>query len=161
MHAQYTIVASPVGGIWVAWCEEGLLSVGFENQRQGAQLDPGWELAPNHRCDATEQLEAYFAGELRQFELQLTPRGTPFQRRVWRELETIGYGETTTYGAIAARLGKPTASRAVGAANGQNPIAIVVPCHRVIGKNGKLTGYAGGLEIKEQLLRLERGFSPS
>jgi methylated-DNA-[protein]-cysteine S-methyltransferase len=130
--------------------------VGFVDQPKGAQLDPAWEYNADLRCDAIDQLHAYFAGTLREFDLPLVLRGTDFQKRVWRQLAQIRFGETTTYGAIAAQLGKPTASRAVGAANGQNPISIVLPCHRVIGKSGKLTGYAGGLDKKEKLLRFER-----
>jgi methylated-DNA-[protein]-cysteine S-methyltransferase len=156
VHVQHTFIASPVGRIWVAWCDEGLVSVGFEKQEKGAQIDPAWEFVSDLRCAATEQLEAYFAGELREFELPLVLRGTPFQCSVWRELATVGFGQTTTYGAIAAQLGRPSASRAVGAANGQNPIAIVLPCHRVVGQGGKLTGYAGGLDLKEQLLAFEQ-----
>jgi len=156
MQVRYTFVGSPVGRIWVAWCDAGLVSVGFEKQGKGAQIDPGWDHAPDLRCAATEQLEAYFAGALREFDLPLVLHGTPFQRSVWQQLATIRFGETTTYGALAAQLGRPGAARAVGAANGQNPIAIVLPCHRVIGRGGRLTGYAGGLEIKEQLLRFEQ-----
>jgi methylated-DNA-[protein]-cysteine S-methyltransferase len=107
-------------------------------------------------AEARRQLTAYFDGELERFDLPLAPVGTAFQRRVWRELEQIPYGETASYGEIAARLGLPAgASRAVGTANGSNPIAIVVPCHRVIGANGTLTGYAGGLHRKRYLLDLE------
>jgi methylated-DNA-[protein]-cysteine S-methyltransferase len=107
-------------------------------------------------AEAQRQLTAYFAGELNEFDLPLAPVGTPFQRRVWHELEQIPYGETASYGEIAVRLGLPPgASRAVGTANGSNPIAIVVPCHRVIGANGTLTGYAGGLHRKRYLLDLE------
>ena len=105
---------------------------------------------------AVEQLRAYFAGELRDFTLSLAPSGTSFQLRVWEELTRIPYGETICYGELADRIGNPKASRAVGLANGCNPISIIVPCHRVIGANGKLTGYGGGLPIKEQLLALER-----
>jgi methylated-DNA-[protein]-cysteine S-methyltransferase len=101
------------------------------------------------------QLDGYFAGERRSFELALAPLGTEFQRRVWQALAAIPYGETTTYAAIARAVGKPKAVRAVGAANGKNPISIVVPCHRVIGQNGTLTGYAGGLPSKQRLLELE------
>ena len=99
---------------------------------------------------------AYFAGELREFAVNLDPEGTTFQLRVWRELSRIPYGETISYGQLATRIGNPKASRAVGLANGSNPISIIVPCHRVIGSNGKLTGYGGGLPIKEKLLGLER-----
>ncbi len=102
-----------------------------------------------------EQLEAYFAGERRSFDLELAPRGTDFQREVWRALAAIPYGQTTTYAAIANTIGKPRAVRAVGAANGRNPLSIIVPCHRVIGQDGTLTGYAGGIENKRALLALE------
>jgi methylated-DNA-[protein]-cysteine S-methyltransferase len=101
------------------------------------------------------QLQNYFAGDLRKFDLPLDFQGTDFQKRVWRELETIPYGETRSYAQIAARIGAPTAVRAVGAANGANPIPIVVPCHRVIGSGGRLTGYGGGLPLKKRLLELE------
>ena len=108
-------------------------------------------------AEAVRQLTAYFAGELTTFDLPLAPVGTDFQRRVWHQLEQIGYGDTASYGEIAGRLGMTNAaSRAVGLANGRNPIPIVVPCHRVIGANGTLTGYAGGLERKQQLLELEQ-----
>lgn len=106
---------------------------------------------------AAEQLAAYFSGDLREFDLPLDPGGTPFQQRVWAELSRIGYGTTTSYGEVARRLGMTNAaSRAVGLANGRNPIPVVVPCHRVIGADGRLTGYAGGLERKQLLLDLER-----
>ena len=104
------------------------------------------------------QLDQYFAGELRQFDLETAPDGTTFQRSVWRLLERIPYGETWSYGEMARRLEKPGAARAVGRANGLNPIAIIIPCHRVIGANGTLTGYGGGLVAKRRLLDLERGF---
>jgi methylated-DNA-[protein]-cysteine S-methyltransferase len=105
---------------------------------------------------AIDQIEAYFAGTLRQFRLALAPQGTPFQQAVWRALQDIPYGATTSYGDLARQLGKPQASRAVGAANGRNPLALVIPCHRVVGSTGKLTGYAGGLKTKEALLAFER-----
>jgi methylated-DNA-[protein]-cysteine S-methyltransferase len=102
------------------------------------------------------QLEQYFAGERTAFDLPLAPGGTPFRQVVWKELQRVGYGETTTYAALAARIGRPTAVRAAGAANGANPISIIIPCHRVIGSNGSLTGYGGGLGAKRFLLDLER-----
>ena len=105
--------------------------------------------------EAVAQVEAYFDGSLKEFELPLRSEGSPFQRAVWRELEGIPYGTVTSYGEIARRIGKPTASRAVGAANGRNPIAIIVPCHRVIGADGSLTGYGGGMWRKEWLLNHE------
>jgi len=107
--------------------------------------------------EAARQLTAYFAGELTDFDLPLRPEGTAFQQRVWAELQQIGYGQTATYGELAERLGMDRgASRAVGAANGRNPIGIVIPCHRVVGVNGSLSGYAGGVERKQLLLRLEQ-----
>ncbi|MDI3385272.1 methylated-DNA--[protein]-cysteine S-methyltransferase [Streptomyces sp. B-S-A8] len=111
-------------------------------------------------AEAARQLGEYFAGERHTFDLPLRLAGTPFQRRVWEGLSTIRYGETRTYGELAAQLGKPNASRAVGLANGKNPIGIVVPCHRVVGANGSLTGYGGGLDRKRRLLELERGGVP-
>lgn len=106
---------------------------------------------------AKEQLDAYFAGKRKAFDLPLAPRGTAFQQAVWGALREIPYGETRTYGQIAARIGMPGAGRAVGQANHRNPISIMIPCHRVIGTGGRLTGYGGGLEVKEKLLALERG----
>ena len=106
--------------------------------------------------EARRQLTAYFAGRRQQFDLPLRPAGTPFQQQVWAALQTIPYGATRTYGAVAAQIGRPKASRAVGMANHVNPLPIVIPCHRVIGATGRLTGYAGGLERKERLLALER-----
>jgi len=103
-----------------------------------------------------EQLEEYFAGRRQEFDLPLDPRGTEFQRRVWQRLRSIAYGETTTYGTLARELGDPGASRAVGLANGSNPLPIVIPCHRVIGTDGSLTGFGGGLPVKQALLDLER-----
>jgi methylated-DNA-[protein]-cysteine S-methyltransferase len=114
-----------------------------------------WDPAPG--AEARRQVEQYFAGERTRFELELAGDGTPFQRAVWRALGEIPFGATASYGELARRLGRPQASRAVGRANGTNPIALVVPCHRVIGANGSLTGYAGGLPIKRALLDFERG----
>ncbi|MGW1051733.1 methylated-DNA--[protein]-cysteine S-methyltransferase [Streptomyces sp. NPDC001118] len=110
-------------------------------------------------CFATakKQLSAYFAGELKEFTLQLALQGTPFQRSVWQQLSRIPYGETRTYGQLADALGNPQASRAVGLANGRNPVGIIVPCHRVVGSDGSLTGYGGGLDRKRRLLDFERG----
>lgn len=108
-------------------------------------------------AEAMRQLAEYFAGERREFELPLAPEGTPFMRRVWAELVKVPYGATATYGEIAERIGNPGGSRAVGLANNRNPIAIIIPCHRIIGSSGKLVGYAGGVELKERLLALESG----
>lgn len=117
----------------------------------------GWTRDDNVFSDAVEQLEAYFAGELTDFDIDLELIGTAFQRRVWAALQTIPYGETRSYGQIADQIGVHGAARAVGLANGHNPISIVVPCHRVIGSNGSLTGYGGGLQRKRALLDLENG----
>ena len=122
----------------------------FRTSRPGGRNDANGLLV-----EAARQLRAYFAGELREFRLPLDLQGTDFQKRVWRQLETIPYGETRSYSEIAAAIGAPRAVRAVGAANGANPVPIVVPCHRVIGASGKLVGYGGGLELKRRLLELE------
>jgi methylated-DNA-[protein]-cysteine S-methyltransferase len=148
---------SPVGTLLIACDEAGLRRIFFAEGRREMRPEPGWRENPASLKEAIRQLSAYFAGQLREFTLPLAPEGTPFQRRVWDELLRIPYGSTISYGQLARRLGDPNASRAVGLANGANPIAIVIPCHRVIGSNGKLTGYGGGLKNKEWLLALERG----
>ncbi len=146
---------SPLGEVILTANERGLTHLFFEGQRHAPVNRGDWRRDSGALRVAKWQLERYFAGELRQFELALDPSGTPFQRRVWAELRRIPFGETLSYGQIASRLGKPTAARAVGAANGQNPIAVVVPCHRVIGADRSLTGYAGGEQRKSWLLTLE------
>lgn len=156
MSTRYRLIDSPVGKLWIAWSEVGLVSLGFEGQPKGARVAEDWVHDPTLDCAAIDQLREYFAGKRKQFELPLAPEGTEFQRRVWQQLAKIPFGETISYGELARRIGKPTASRAVGAANGQNRIAIVLPCHRVVGSNGKLTGFAGGLDKKEKLLRFEQ-----
>jgi methylated-DNA-[protein]-cysteine S-methyltransferase len=156
---RYRYLDSPVGRLLLAADEEGLRALLFQQGPKAAEPEPGWQFDADAAPEAVEQLEAYFAGTRREFDLQLAPRGTAFQLRVWEELRRIGFGETISYGELAARVGNPKASRAVGLANGQNPISIIIPCHRVIGANGKLTGYGGGLPIKEALLALERGRS--
>ena len=129
----------------------------FAGQSDSVRVQADWDRDDNAFDDVVSQLEDYFAGRRREFDLPLAPAGTPFQQRVWRALLDIPYGETISYGELASRIGNKAASRAVGLANGSNPISIVIPCHRVIGANGKLTGYGGGLPIKQQLLALERG----
>lgn len=155
----YTILESPLGAVLVAAGDAGLRHISFLAGNSPLQPGMDWvdQRAGSHPLlsAAVRQLKAYFAGELRVFELPLAARGTPFQQQVWRALREIPYGETTTYGRLAANLGKPTASRAVGAANGRNPLPIVVPCHRVIGHDGRLTGFYGGLHLKQGLLRIE------
>jgi methylated-DNA-[protein]-cysteine S-methyltransferase len=118
-------------------------------------VQPEWRRDDSAFTEACGQLDEYFAGERTEFDLPLNPAGTPFQRRVWDALKTIPYGEIRSYGEIAEQIGRPGAARAVGLANGRNPISIVVPCHRVIGASGALTGYGGGLERKQYLLDLE------
>ena len=156
---RYRFVESPVGRLLVAGDEEELRAVLFQQGPKAAEPEADWELDEGVMPEAVEQLAEYFAGERREFSVKVAPRGTAFQLRVWQELQRIEYGETISYGEVATRVGNPKASRAVGLANGQNPISIIVPCHRVVGANGKLTGYGGGLPIKEALLRLEKGRS--
>ena len=152
----YTRVESPVGPLLLAGDESGLGSLRFAKDKALRVPAPEWREDPRPLAEAMRQLEAYFAGELRRFDLALNPTGTPFQLQVWRELEKIPYGGMISYGELARRIGKPDAPRAVGLANGANPIPIIIPCHRVVGSTGKLTGYGGGLEIKEKLLALEQ-----
>jgi methylated-DNA-[protein]-cysteine S-methyltransferase len=154
MH--YSQIDSPVGPLLLAADDAGLRQIIFMNGRDRAQPDSSWVQDSAAFAEAARQLRAYFAGELELFDLPLAPVGTPFQLQVWRRLCEIPYGETISYGELARRIGNPKASRAVGLANGSNPIPIIIPCHRVIGSNGKLTGYGGGLPIKEKLLALER-----
>ncbi|MCE4225605.1 methylated-DNA--[protein]-cysteine S-methyltransferase [Methylobacterium sp. C25] len=151
------VVPSPVGALTLVASQTGLAAVLWENDdplrvRLGAQSE-----SPEHPvlAETGRQLTEYFVGHRRAFSLGLDFRGTPFQQRVWQALLTIPYGETRSYGQIAAQIGSPAAVRAVGAANGKNPISIIAPCHRVIGASGKLTGFAGGLQTKDFLLRLE------
>lgn len=152
----YTWMESPVGKLLLAADDVGLRHVIFSGGRDLAEPRPGWRPDAQPLSEVMRQLRAFFAGELRDFDLKLAPQGPAFHQRVWRELCNIPYGETISYGELARRIGSPNASRAVGRANGSNPIAIVIPCHRVIGSNGKLTGYGGGLPRKEFLLGLER-----
>jgi methylated-DNA-[protein]-cysteine S-methyltransferase len=152
----FTRVTSPIGVLTLIADEAGLREINFPHNGQPAAVDSGCHEEESKFAEVTHQLRAYFAGELENFDLPLAPKGTPFQQNVWGELCKIPYGETISYGELARRMGNPNASRAVGLANGSNPIPIIIPCHRVIGSNGKLTGYGGGLPIKEKLLALER-----
>jgi len=152
---QYRIVDSPVGPLTLAGSGSTLMHLRMVDQTHEPDRS-GWEPAgPGAFADVVAQLEAYFAGELIAFDIDLELTGTEFQRRVWAALQTIPYGETRSYGQIAEQIGSPAASRAVGMANGRNPIGIIVPCHRVIGSLGGLTGYGGGIERKRTLLDLE------
>ena len=152
----YTQIESPLGPLLLAADDAGFRQILFVNGRHPARPESSWKEDRVPLNDGIRQLHAYFGGELEKFDLPLAPEGTPFQLGVWRSLCDIPYGETISYGELAGRIGNPKASRAVGLANGSNPIPIVIPCHRVIGSNGKLTGYGGGLPIKEKLLALER-----
>jgi methylated-DNA-[protein]-cysteine S-methyltransferase len=153
---SYAVLESPVGPLLLAGDDSGLRSIDFVNGRRPAKPDPQWRDHAEPLAESIRQLRAYFAGDLENFDLALHPGGTAFQLAVWKHLCEIPYGETISYGELARRIGNPNASRAVGLANGSNPIPIIIPCHRVIGSNGKLTGYGGGLPIKEKLLALER-----
>ena len=152
----YTWMGSPTGKLLLAADDAGLRHVIFADGRESAQPREHWREDPTPLRETISQLRAWFAGELRDFDLPLAPAGPEFHRRVWRELAKVPYGETISYGELARRIDAPNASRAVGRANGSNPIPIIIPCHRVIGSNGKLTGYGGGLPRKEFLLALER-----
>ena len=152
----YSYVDCPLGRMFVQG--DGQLVTGlFMPQHKGWRgPDPSWRRSDVPFTAVREQLAEYFAGERQQFDVPLKLAGTPFQQHVWRELVRIPFGTTITYAQLAQRVGKPTASRAVGHANARNPIAIIVPCHRVIGADGKLTGYAGGVDNKQWLLAWER-----
>ncbi|OBJ10773.1 methylated-DNA--[protein]-cysteine S-methyltransferase [Mycobacterium colombiense] len=151
---EYRTIDSPIGLLTLAGHGSVLTNLRMVDQTYEPSRSD-WSPNPQAFGEAVEQLGAYFAGELTNFDVELDLRGTEFQRRVWRALQTIPYGETRSYGEIAEQIAAPGAARAVGLANGHNPIAIVVPCHRVIGANGSLTGFGGGLQRKRTLLDLE------
>ncbi len=154
---QYTwIEKTPVGRILVAGDDDGLKFVQFREDDSAEQLiQDDWEQNERALKNAVQQIHAYFAGKLTSFDLPLAPEGTAFQKKVWKALCKVKFGATASYGEIAKAIGNPAACRAVGLANGRNPIAIVIPCHRIIGTNGKLVGYGGGLDRKKTLLALE------
>ena len=148
----YTQYKSPVGQLTLQASDQGLLGAWFDKQKT-APDEFGEENKQHPILQQTiQEYEAYFAGKLKRFEVQTDPQGTDFQKQVWTMLKTIPFGQTCSYQDLAIAINNPKAVRAVGLANGKNPISIIVPCHRVIGKNGKLTGYAGGIESKRQLL---------
>jgi methylated-DNA-[protein]-cysteine S-methyltransferase len=152
----HTTIESPVGPLLLGANDAGVCLIEFHESRHRAPRGCDWREGENEWIERTRvQLGEYFAGTRRTFDLPLAPRGTEFQRAVWRALADIRYGETISYAQLAMRIGKPAATRAVGAANGRNPLPIVLPCHRVIGANGSLTGFGGGLPTKQFLLRLE------
>jgi methylated-DNA-[protein]-cysteine S-methyltransferase len=156
---RYCEISTPVGRLLLAGDEEGLRRIAFQSELHSTEVAERWQRTEEPFREAIAQLEAYFTGRLRRFDLALAPEGTPFQREVWSALTVIPYGETVSYSELARQLGRPAASRAVGAANGRNPIPIIIPCHRVIGADGSLTGFGGGLAIKRRLLDLEAGFN--
>jgi methylated-DNA-[protein]-cysteine S-methyltransferase len=156
----YRTIESPIGPLTLAGRGSVLTNLRMVDQTYEPNR-AGWAQNQDVFTGAVEQLEAYFAGELTEFDVELDMHGTAFQRRVWQALLTIPYGQTRSYGEIAAQVGAPGAARAVGLANGHNPIAIIVPCHRVIGASGSLTGYGGGLDRKKTLLDLEKSRTPA
>jgi methylated-DNA-[protein]-cysteine S-methyltransferase len=153
---NYCYLDSPIGKLLIAGDSDAIRQINFAKNGKPSRPEADWqESQRGPLAQAARQLTEYFAGKRTDFDFPLAPEGTEFQRSVWRRLQEIPYGETISYGELARRVGNPKASRAVGAANGQNPIPIVIPCHRVIGANGKLTGFGGGLPTKEALLALE------
>jgi len=158
MTTQYTEMASPLGTLLLTAVDGQLTGVHFPGQKHDRPVQPDWQRADDAPAlaQARMQLAEYFAGRRTRFDLPLAPAGTPFQQAVWRALLAVPFGATSTYGAIAQAVGKPSAVRAVGSAVGANPIGIVVPCHRIVGRDGSLTGYAAGVERKARLLALER-----
>jgi methylated-DNA-[protein]-cysteine S-methyltransferase len=155
MTTYVTTTASPIGELTLVGDGTALTALCLPTHRHRPPVAPDARTDPAPFRAAVAQLDAYFAGARQDFDLPLAPRGTAFQQQVWEALRAIPYGATTTYGALATRIGSPRAVRAVGLANGRNPIPIIVPCHRVIGADGSLTGYGGGLETKRALLDLE------
>jgi methylated-DNA-[protein]-cysteine S-methyltransferase len=151
----HTTIESPVGDLLLIGDEQRLHGLYMQEGRRPVAVRRHWSSAREPFAAASDQLGQYFGGERTEFDLRLAPVGTQFQEQVWDALRRIPYGRTASYGEIARGIGHPTASRAVGMANGSNPISIIVPCHRVIGTDGKLTGYAGGVERKRLLLQLE------
>ena len=159
-HRVHTVVESPVGPLTLVMAGGALAGLYMRTRRHMPSPEIfGDEVAGTGDLFAgpAGQLRGYFTGQRTEFDLPLALAGTPFQRRVWAELQKIPYGETISYGELAQRIGRPTAARAVGLANGRNPVSIIVPCHRVVGADGSLTGYGGGMERKQHLLAFERG----
>ncbi len=166
MIIHFTEIDSPVGTLTLCGTERGLTGIYLQNHRHGPEelQRHDWQRAAHRFADALAQLAEYFAGKRQSFTVQIdreTHGGTDFQRRVWAGLEAIPYGVTISYGELARRIDQPAAVRAVGLANGRNPLSIIVPCHRVIGANGRLTGYGGGMERKQWLLDLEKARVPA
>jgi len=155
----YDFYESPHGQMLLVAGDEGLAGVYFEGQKYHAQVAPEWRRDARHAplLRAQRELAEYFGGERKRFGIALAPEGTPFQQSVWNAISTVGFGETITYGELARRAGCTGSARAAGAATGRNPLTIIVPCHRIVGSSGSLTGYAGGLDRKRALLALESG----
>ncbi len=152
----YDYIETPIGTLMVAGDGHALMRIDLPEARHPLPIPDDWHRNREKLLPARSQFDAYFAGSLRDFDLPLSPAGTPFQKSVWQALRGIDYGETISYAELARRIGNPRAVRAVGMANGTNPLSIIVPCHRVIGADGSLTGYGGGLPAKKFLLDLER-----
>ena len=155
MATYTTTMDSPLGPIRIAGTNTGLTRVDFQHGLRPVEPIPGWQDTPDVLAEAVQQLREYFEGTRQTFSVALAPDGTDFQQEVWRALQQIPFGTTRTYQDLAQTLGKPKGARAVGSANGRNPIAIMIPCHRIIGRDGRLRGYASGLPIKRQLLQHE------
>jgi methylated-DNA-[protein]-cysteine S-methyltransferase len=157
-----TLLPTPIGTLTLVASERGLRAVVFESEKRERRFEEELIDDPTHPVlvDAVDQLSAYFSRDLKEFDLALDLVGTEFQQLAWRALATIPYGETVSYAEQARRVGRPSAVRAIGAANGRNPVPVVLPCHRVIGANGSLTGFGGGLDTKAKLLDLEQGGAP-
>jgi methylated-DNA-[protein]-cysteine S-methyltransferase len=154
-QVYYSWFESPVGSLLLAGSSDRLKLVSFGVGSRARKVSPEWQLDNSAFVEVVRQLQAYFAGERKNFDVALILEGTDFQKRVWTALRKIPYGETISYKELAEMIGSPKAVRAVGAANGANPIPIIIPCHRVIGNDGSLTGFGGGLSLKKQLLELE------
>lgn len=154
-QVAHTVIESPIGDLTLVAVDGGLAGLYMEQHRHRPAEEKFGDRDAEPFGTVIAQLRAYFEGTLTTFDVPLAPRGTPFQRAVWDALREIPYGRTMSYGQLAERLGRPTAARAVGLANGRNPISIIVPCHRVVGSTGDLTGYGGGLDRKRHLLALE------
>lgn len=159
MITSYLVYASPLGDLMLVANETALTGMHIVHGKHVPAVQPGWVNARNHPLlnQTQRELDAYFHGQRRTFAVPLAPQGTVFQKKAWTALLAIPFGETRTYGQQALAIGRPSAARAVGAANGKNPIGIIIPCHRVIGASGAMTGYAGGLDAKRFLLNLENG----
>ena len=155
----YDLYESPQGRMLLVADGEGLAGVYFDGQKYLPQVEPDWRRDARHAPlrQAKQELSEYFGGERKRFETALAPEGTPFQQAVWKAISAVGFGKTITYSELALHAGFPGSARAAGAATGRNPISIIVPCHRIVGSKGSLTGYAGGLDRKRALLALESG----